>query len=663
MNARTFVAALIAGAAVRAMGPSPLAAQEAPDTVRLREIVVTATRLPMLLASTTASVTVITGDELRSRGITTVADALRSMPGADIVETGPPGGATSLFLRGGESNMVRVLLDGVPLNAPGGSYDLANLTTNGVDRIEIVRGPASVLYGSDAVAGVVQVFTRPGRGTPRWEAGARAGSFGSQDYDLRLASGNDAADVSLAASHSATDGIYAFNNRYRNDGFGGSFGVAPDRVTTARVSVRYTDDLYHFPTDPSGNVVHHRQYQAGRETVASLDVGRFFTPRLEGRLLLGGTEGSARVDQEPDGPADTLGFYGFQSYDRLSRRSADLRVNWYAGPAVVTAGAALETERERSWNGSQSQFGPSSGSLTVSRWNRAYYAQAVWDAGAALSLTAGLRLEDNQTFRGNFLFGTFPTYRTGVAYRIGGTKLRAALGTAFKEPSFFENYATGYVIGNPNLKPERSTGWDLGIEQSALGGRLVVGATWFSQRFRDLIQYTATAPVANGPNYYNIAAANASGLELEGRSAPLGPLAITARYTYVRTEAADSGYDGATYAQGRRLLRRPTHSGSLSLTYRLAARGSVSGSALYVGRRDDLDFDPVTFQPTRATLRAYTRLDLSGECALLRSRGAQPGLAATFKVENLLDVRYEQVLHFPSRRRAAFVGLRIGTGP
>jgi vitamin B12 transporter len=656
MTARVASGTPLAAALLLAVA-SPGVAQDVRDTVKLNEIVVTATRLPMPLTSTTATVTVVSGDELRSRGITSVADALRVVPGADVVETGPWGSATSLFLRGGESNFVRVLLDGVPLNAPGGAYDLANLTTDDVERIEIVRGPASVLYGSDAVAGVVQVFTRHGRGAAHWEARARGGSFASRGFGLGIAGGAPdegyGAGASLSWSHFATDGSYAFNNHYRNDVASGSVSLVPDARTTARLSLRYTDDVYHYPTDPSGNVVHHNQYATGREAVASLDAGRFLTPHLEARVLVGGTESRGRVDQEPDGPADTLGFYGFQSYDRLSRRTADARLNVYAVPGTVfTAGSALETEAERSSNASQSQFGPSDGSLVVSRWNRAFYAQAVSDIAARLSLNAGVRLEDNQAF------GTFLTYRTGVAYRLGTTRLRAALGSAFKEPSFFENYATGYVIGNPTLRPERSTSWDAGLEQSLLAGRLVLAATWYAQRFRDLIQYTSMAPVSGGPNYYNVAAANASGLELEARSSLARPLEITARYAYLETRAADSGFDGATFAQGRRLLRRPTHAASLDAAYRFPGPASASVTLQYVGDRDDEDFS--TYPGRRVVLPWYLRADVSGEVPLAAGRGAGPGLTATLRVENLFDARYEQVLHFPARRRAIYAGVRLG---
>ncbi len=657
MTTRLLVRFAATAATLLVLGPAALAAQQPDDTVRLREIVVTATRLPTPLAATTQAVTVISGDDLRAHGIRTVADALRTVPGADVVETGPPGGATSLFLRGGESNMVRVLLDGVPLNQPGGAVDLANLTTDDVERIEVVRGPASVLYGSDAVAGVVQIFTRGARGGSRWEAGAGGGTFGSRTLDVRLAAGGageGAADASVGFAHEATDGIYAFNNAYRNDVVAASAGLAPGGPTTARLNARYTSALYHYPTDGSGNLRYHNQFQSGSGVVASLDLGRFVAQGLETRLLLGLTENTGRQDQEPNGPADTLGFYAFWSIDRVSRRSADLRLNWYATPAaVVTAGAALETEAERSSNASRSQFGPSAGSLVVSRWNRAYYAQTVADAGAHVSFTGGLRLEDNQAF------GSFLTYRAGATWRSGGTRLRASLGNAFKEPGFLDNYGTGYVTGNPHLAPERSRSWDAGLEQQLAGGRLAVSATWFDQRFRDLIQYTFTPPTPTSPNYYNIAAADAYGLELEARAAPAAPLTVTARYTWTHTASADSGFDGATFAQGRRLLRRPTSAASLDVAWRLGARGLASATAQYVGDRDDEDFS--TFPGTRVILPSYVRFDVAGEAVLLAGRGGR-SLAATLKVENVFDARYEQVLHFPARRRALYLGVRLEGG-
>src|SRR6476661_860337 len=153
-------------------------AAQAPDTVMLNPVVVTATRFPRSAAGVPAAVTVLRGVDLRAQGIHTVFEALRDVPGAAVVQTGSFGGQTSLFLRGGQSNYVKVLVDGVPVNQPGGSFDFANLTTDNVERIEVVRGPGSVLYGSDAIAGVVQIVTREGRGPPGASAAAEGGTYG-----------------------------------------------------------------------------------------------------------------------------------------------------------------------------------------------------------------------------------------------------------------------------------------------------------------------------------------------------------------------------------------------------------------------------------------------------------------------------------------------------
>jgi vitamin B12 transporter len=672
MTRRARAVAALAGAAL--LRAPALVAQQPADTATLREIVVTATRLPTPLAAATSAVTVLTGAELSARGVATVGEALRSVPGADVVETGPFGSATSLFLRGGESDYVRVLVDGVPLNAPGGAVDLATLSTADVARIEVVRGPASVLYGSDAVSGVVQVFTRRGGGPPRWQLGGTGGTFGARSFAAAVAGGWGAEGGGRAGAGGAGGawrlswsrfgdaGVYAFNNAYRNDVVGGSLALARGARGGARLAVRYNDALYHYPTDGSGNLRYQHQWQRGRGVVASLDAGRHFTPALEGRLLLGLDERTGRVDQEPNDAADTLGYYAFRSLDRLSRRSADARAIVHlggGGGGAVTAGVVFETEAERSHTLSLSRQYPSdTGLLVVSRWDRAAYAEAVTAPASRLSLNGGVRVERNEAF------GSFVTTRAGAAYRLGAgggwPKVRATFGTAFKEPSFFENYATGYVIGNPDLAPERSTSWDAGVEQGWWNGALVVSATWFAQRFRNLIQYTFTTPAPASPNYYNIAAARASGLELTARAAAGAGVDLVAQYTYTRTAASDSGYDGAAYAEGQRLLRRPTQAASVSATARLGrTAGSAGLTVYYVGDREDENF--ATFPATRVTLPAYVRVDLAGALPLLGGDGV-PEVTATLKVENLLDARYQQVLNFPSRRRAVFVGVRLAGG-
>src|SRR5437773_12466828 len=187
--------------------PATLAGQEPTDTVVLNPVVVTATRIPTPADGVPVAVTVIRGIELRERGILTVAEALRSVPAASVVTTNSYGSQTSLFLRGGQSNYVKVLIDGVPQNVPGGAYDFANLTTDNVERIEVVRGPASVLYGSDALTGVVQIFTRDGRGPARGTVAWSGGTYGSSALDATLAAGGERAGYSVGVSRFASGGL------------------------------------------------------------------------------------------------------------------------------------------------------------------------------------------------------------------------------------------------------------------------------------------------------------------------------------------------------------------------------------------------------------------------------------------------------------------------
>jgi len=176
--------------------PLSLAGQTPTDTVKLNPVVVTATRIPTPAADLPVAVTVISGVQLRQQGIRTVAEALRTVPGASVVTTNAYGSQTSLFLRGGESDYVKVLIDGVPQNAPGGAYDFANLTTDNVERIEVVRGPTSVLYGSDAMTGVVQIFTRDGRGAAHGSVAVSGGTYGSNAVDATFAGGGGRAGYS-----------------------------------------------------------------------------------------------------------------------------------------------------------------------------------------------------------------------------------------------------------------------------------------------------------------------------------------------------------------------------------------------------------------------------------------------------------------------------------
>jgi len=314
---------------VAALGVAPvlLSAQEPTDTARLGPIVVTAERLPIPAAAVSAAVTVLAGAALRAQGLRSVADALRTVPGVAVVATGSFGAQTSLFVRGGESDYVKVLIDGVPQNQPGGAFDLAHLTLDDVDRIEVVRGPVSVLYGSDAVAGVVQIFTRAGRGAPHSVIGVRAGSYGTTEVSTELAGGGPMVGYSLAASRFGSDGVYAVNNAYRDVVVGGRLDWRPDSRSDVGLSLRFGDNVFHYPTDGAGNIVDTNQRQTTRGPSVGLEAGRSFSSRLEARVTVTYHEDEVRFDDEPDNALDTGPFASYHSRDRIRRLALGGRAN------------------------------------------------------------------------------------------------------------------------------------------------------------------------------------------------------------------------------------------------------------------------------------------------------------------------------------------------
>ncbi|MGE5098551.1 MAG: TonB-dependent receptor plug domain-containing protein [Deltaproteobacteria bacterium] len=637
----------VAAASVCLAGPA--AAQQS-DTARIAPVVVTATRVPISAAASPATIDVITGDELRLRGATSIASALQMLPGVTFAQSGSFGSATSLFLRGGESKYVKVLIDGVPVNDPGGAMDFGSLTTDNVERIELVRGPASVLYGADAVTGVIQIFTRRGRGIPRTVISARGGSYGSSDEDGTVLGALGNGDFSLGVARHDTKGIYAFNNAFHNTVASGGTHVQLDPHTDLRVSLRYNDDVLHYPTNGGGVAQDTNAHQTQDRTTLAAELGHAFTPRVDAHLALTSESTSGGTDDKPDTPSSA----GFQSLDRTRRRGGDLRTNVaLPGSTVITAGIQLEQEDERTE--SQSVFGTfeSTSIFQASRRNTGVYAQALSTLSDALVLTAGARSDDNERF------GKFGTYRLGGTWRvIGGTHLRASTGTAFREPSFFENYATGFVTGNKDLKPERSAMSEIGLWQTLLDDAVSIGITQFDQRFRNMIDYTGST-AACGASYCNVARAQANGRELEIRVVPVPRLAVDANLTHLETKVLTPGFDstsGGLYHAGEALIRRPTTTWNAGAAY-VSMHGSFDVRVTRVGRRTDRDFVPFPALPVVDP--AYTRTDLGADVPLTIPGSALKAADLTLHVENLFDATYQSVYGFLSPRRTVLAGARV----
>jgi vitamin B12 transporter len=631
-------------AALFSLAPHALAGQEvAGDTASLPEIVVTATRYPVAPDSVASTVTVLRGVDLRAQGIHFVGDALRQVPGAHLAQGGPYGAAASLFVRGGESDYVKVLVDGVPVNQPGGFYDFASLTTDNVERIEILRGPGSVLYGSDAIAGVIQIVTRQGGDGFRLDAAGEGGSFGSARWEASALGGDDGLGWSASLSRLTSDGTYAFNNDYRNTAASGRFRVLAGARTGLSLTGRYHDAKYHFPTDFTGVPVDRNQFTTDRTSALGLDVGHRFSEAVEGQLLVGRSDietGYENPADPPPGPA-----FASSDHSSIDRTSADARVQLRLPKGIRgLTGASFEAQRQNV-----------TGAARESRDNWGFYAQATVLPISRLQVTAGGRLDENEKF------GSFWTYRAAaLAFASPATRIRASVGTGFKEPGFFENFDSPFSMGNPELRPERSFSVEGGIEQDFGRGAASLGVTVFAQRFRDLIQYTFVPPQPGGPNYFNVAAANANGVEAVLHLRPGGPVKGAVSYTRLISKVTDAGFDSgdaATFVEGDRLLRRPDDALSVRLESAFAARIRLGAVLSWVGSRDDVRFGQFPEPNQRVELPSYTTLDLSGTFTVLHRRHGRPSLDVTGRIENLFDERYEQAVAFPARGRGVFVGL------
>ncbi len=639
--------------------PSLAGAQEVQDTTQLEELVVTATRIPTPPDAVVSSVTTITGDELRNRGVRFVQDALRQVPGAMVVQPGSYGGVSSLFLRGGESDYVKVLIDGVPVNQSGGSYNWANLTTANLDRIEILRGPASVIYGSDAVTGVVQVFTRRGVAGFSADAAAEAGTFGTVAGQGGVRGGSSRLTYSADVSRTTTDGIYSFNNQYGNTVLSGALRTLPDDRTDASLAVRYSDNRYEFPTDFTGALADSNQVDATRTLSMNLEAGRRFGGGYELRLTAGGSRSHGEFEDRPDHEGDTLGF-GFASTrdSRSARGNLDVRLSARPVSALsIIAGGQIELETERQSGETTSNFG---GIFTTpntpfdrNRTTTGAYLQSVIDLPAGLAVNLNGRVDHNSGF------GTFFTFRAGALYRIAAaTRLRGSIGRAFKAPTFCEQFCDDpFEVGDPGLRPERATSWEVGLEHDILSNQLSLWTVYFDQRFRDMIIYNGSA-VPGAPTYINGAAAEASGIEAGLTSSVSPGVKASLSYTYLSTEATDdAGMPSASFVTGQRLIRRPAHSAEFTLSARLWTSAVLGGSVTYVGERQDVDF--AQSPSRRVALPPHVVVDLAGEAEILPGKGGNLGVAVTARVENLFDEDYTQTVGFPGRGRAVFGGGRV----
>lgn len=638
------------------VAPPCLAAQDRTPEAVLPDIVVSATRAPLPASALASSVTVLDADSLRRRGVRLLHEALADVPGLAVVEAGSFGAVTSLFLRGGESDYVKVMLDGVPLNEPGGSIDLAAVSLDNIARVEIVRGPASLTHGADAVSGVVNLVSR--QGERRVAVGIEGGSYALRRVHAAAAGSSGAVGWSLAGSSMARDGVYDVNSGQGSDVADAALTLAGG-AGRARVHARLARHRVRFPTDGSGAVVDLNQRSWNDLALVSLDLQRSLGGHTSAEVRAAGSRTVYAFDDRADGPDDSTGFAFAAERHAVSRRGTlegILRVT--PGRALSLAGgAALVGEWAERSGRYASDFGGGAveeeeAPLDATRRTAAFFGEAAWSPISTVDAQGGVRLDESPAH------GAIGTWRLGVAWRPRpASRIRASAGVAFRAPSFAESYAMSpFEVGNPALEPERTRSWELGADQALAEGRVRLSAVLFDQRFRDMIQYAFTSD--SEPSYFNLGAARARGLETT-LTVALPRVTVGLAHTWLSTEVTDAGASASpAFADGASLIRRPASIARLAVDGHPARGVVVSAGATRTGRRDDMDFR--AFPAERVTLPAHLLVDLGVRATVAQGAGTRPQLDVMLRVVNALDEAYEPVVGFPAPGRQLLAGVTAG---
>ena len=597
----------------------PAFAQNTPPITTSDEIIVTASALPERVEITPAAATILTRADIEARQARDVADVLREVPGVVVSRTGSQGKAASLFIRGGSSKQALVLWNGVEINnAYFSGYNLGQLSSAGVEKIEVVRGPFSALYGSDAVSGVVNVLTEPSRSGATIDV--EAGEEGLLNGAFSGALARDRWSAPDTLEHRTDDG-FAANDDFESTSLLGGFTGKPRAGLSLGVLARVSSYDLGIPFNANGSfdafvpTLRRREDGEERHIVVPL---RFETGRLAYELRLSENRRDDHFE-DPDAP------FGAESADTLSRtRTAHASARATTRFGTITVGGEYETSNADHTD----TFGLDVDSRD--RDSRSFFIEDRLSLrvrnDATVEISVGLRHDDFDTF------GSELSPRVAAAYVRGGHKWRAAYGEGFRAPAIGELYLP--FFGNPLLEAERSRSVEVGYERW-IGADTTFGATLFHGDYENLIVFGSPG------RFGNIDAATTRGVELNAMRR-VDRFSFAGSYTWLDTE------DEAT---GETLLRRPEHSGSLAFGYDFAP-ASVQLVILHTGDRADVT-DLIPFG--RVSNEAYTTVDLTLHYEMGSFR-------PYVKLENLTDTSYEEVFGYTSAPRRAVVGVRYTMG-
>lgn len=626
MSIRPFYIALFSLLAVASRLRAEETSTPAPSPRSLEEsaapgVVVTATRFDLPLDQSPASVSLITSQDFETKQIERVSDALREVPGLSIVQTGTQGQLTSVFLRGLRSEHTQVLLDGIPINQGlAGLYDFANLTTDGVDRIEVARGPQSTLYGPRALAGAIQLFTKQGDGPPEATFTSEGGSYDTFRESLQSDGKIQQFDYSIGASRIDTDNARP-NNQYRNSAGIANVGWSPNEQL--RISGLFTYSLSDtgnpniiFDPKPVDNLLTEKWLIAPRIDWKPADW-------WEHRLIVSYDHERQLNDPNQDG-------FVFATRALFKRTTVDYQNDLQPSSWLRLTSGFFYSEVDAGQERPFVLFGPKF--ISDHTEETAGYLEATLTPIANLILVGGGRIDHfNQ-------FGDVWTYRVAGSYKIDqtNTTIHSSVATGFSPPTSQDK-----IFGNNfGLQPEKDFGWDAGVEQRLWANKVIAGATYFHNDLSNVIGFNGLFDTLN------LGAARTQGVETELRAQPTTELLLTASYTYLDAEKTSKA--DVSQLLGSRLPRRPRNEVYVSASYLWCKKLRTTIAAKWVNARErerfgqtNLDIEDYNFVNFAAEYEVNSHLTLFG------------------RIDNLTNEHYSEVFGFPALGRAAYGGVKL----
>jgi vitamin B12 transporter len=643
------------------------------EAEELGPVVVTATKTAVPLSLSPFSTEVISGRDVEENQVPSVKEALRGARGLHVVQTGRGGGTTAVRVRGGESDHNLVLLDGIPLNDDGGGFDWAHLTTDNVERIEVLRGAGSALYGSDALASVIHIITKEGDGPPTLTLSTAFGDQGTDREAASLRGSRPGMRYSFSLSRFDTDGFFEPNDFYENMTARGKVSLALTDHSKATFTAHYLERRNGAP-DQTGFFVFDRSHIIdGDQLAIGLTLDQQLFSWLDHSVFVAVMDKNEFGDDPRDDAPSiarrpeatvlqaTVADSALQTTEDLQRRIADYHLNVsvtsHEVQTVLTGGVEGELE--------DGQEGGASGvTFNDERRNLGYYGQAQFNWRDRVIIVPGVRQEDNEVFGGE----TVPRVAAALILGdpadetwVGPLKIKGSWGEGIKEPSFFESFNP--TFGNPGLAPEKTVHWDAGGELTLCRGACFVEVVYFHVNQRNKIEFIDNT-------YKNIGKARAEGIEIFGSLEPFDWLRIEGQYTHLDTVVKrSSSPEDRVIGLDKELLRRPNDSGSGSIVGRLGPV-TVRGDVIVVGDRFDRDgvFDTSTFKGDALGIfhnPGYTRVDLAARLRLenqivkLWGSPFPHAVEAFARAENLLDEDYEEVLGYPAPGINVLAGVQV----